>query len=133
MGGRATIGNDNIKRPSTISGSKQGGRRSIETTELDLGLEQKQGRRSFEGHRIEKDADVVVVDASVLVHALYQVKKWCKDGRQEKIIVPLEGPHCCCAVALIIRSLTCSTSSAEYSRYLEERDHPACTAGSGSF
>jgi hypothetical protein len=39
----------------------------------------------------EKDADVVVVDASVLVHALYQVKKWCRDGREEVIIIPLEG------------------------------------------
>lgn len=39
----------------------------------------------------EKDADVVVVDASVLVHALHQVKKWCRDGRAEVVIVPLEG------------------------------------------
>ena len=39
----------------------------------------------------EKDADVVVVDASVLVHALWQVKKWCRDGRQEIVIIPLEG------------------------------------------
>ncbi|KNZ80301.1 hypothetical protein J132_06417 [Termitomyces sp. J132] len=38
-----------------------------------------------------KDADVVVVDASVLVHALYQLKKWCRDGREEVIIVPLEA------------------------------------------
>ena len=41
--------------------------------------------------RQEKDADVVVVDASVLVHALPAVKKWCRDGRQEVVIVPLEG------------------------------------------
>lgn len=39
----------------------------------------------------DKDADVVVVDASVLVHALHQVKKWCKEGREEVIIIPLEG------------------------------------------
>ena len=39
----------------------------------------------------EKDADIIVVDASVLIHALYQVKKWCRDGRQEIVIVPLEG------------------------------------------
>jgi hypothetical protein len=38
-----------------------------------------------------RDADVVVVDASVLVHALYQVKKWCREGREEIIIIPLEG------------------------------------------
>ncbi|KAF7334492.1 PINc domain-containing protein [Mycena venus] len=45
-------------------------------------------RRSMED---EKDADVVVVDASVLVHALHQVKRWCRDGREEVIIVPLEA------------------------------------------
>ncbi|KAJ6589289.1 hypothetical protein B0H19DRAFT_979514 [Mycena capillaripes] len=45
-------------------------------------------RRSMEE---EKDADVVIVDASVLVHALHQVKKWCRDGRQEVVIVPLEA------------------------------------------
>ncbi|KZV75012.1 hypothetical protein PENSPDRAFT_662026 [Peniophora sp. CONT] len=41
--------------------------------------------------RNEKDADIVVVDASVLIHALGQVKKWCRDGREETIIVPLEA------------------------------------------
>ncbi|KAJ7320746.1 hypothetical protein DFH08DRAFT_970473 [Mycena albidolilacea] len=39
----------------------------------------------------EKDADVVVVDASVLVHALHQVKRWCREGREEVVIVPLEA------------------------------------------
>lgn len=45
-------------------------------------------------HKVEKgdkDADIIVIDASVLVHALYQVKKWCRDGRKEILIVPLEG------------------------------------------
>lgn len=41
--------------------------------------------------RKEKDADVVVLDASVLVHGLWQMKKWCRDGREEIIVVPLEG------------------------------------------
>ncbi|VDB83110.1 unnamed protein product [Peniophora sp. CBMAI 1063] len=41
--------------------------------------------------RNEKDADIVVVDASVLIHALGQVKKWCREGREEIIIVPLEA------------------------------------------
>ena len=48
------------------------------------------GRTSAEDKR-EKDADIIVVDASVLIHALYQVKRWCRDGRQEIVIVPLEG------------------------------------------
>ena len=38
-----------------------------------------------------KDADVVVLDASVLIHALGHLKKWSRDGREEIIIVPLEG------------------------------------------
>ncbi|PPR06267.1 hypothetical protein CVT24_000886 [Panaeolus cyanescens] len=48
-------------------------------------------RNSEEEDRKGKDADVVVVDASVLLHALYKVKRWCKDGRQEVLIVPLEA------------------------------------------
>jgi hypothetical protein len=39
----------------------------------------------------EKDADVVVVDASVLIHGIDQFKKWTRAGREEIIIVPLEG------------------------------------------
>jgi len=38
-----------------------------------------------------KDADVIVLDASVLIHALGQLKRWSRDGREEIIIVPLEG------------------------------------------
>ena len=38
-----------------------------------------------------KDADIVVLDTSVLIHALGQLKKWSRDGREEIIIVPLEG------------------------------------------
>lgn len=41
----------------------------------------------------KKDADVVVVDASVLVHALGQLKVWCRNGREEVIVVPLEGMY----------------------------------------
>jgi hypothetical protein len=52
-------------------------------------------RKSSEETRSDKDADIVVVDASVLVHALHQVKKWCRDGRDEIVIVPLEGQSRC--------------------------------------
>ncbi|KAK6992132.1 hypothetical protein R3P38DRAFT_2571105, partial [Favolaschia claudopus] len=31
----------------------------------------------------EQDVDVAIVDASVLVHALRQVKRSCRDGREE--------------------------------------------------
>lgn len=39
----------------------------------------------------KKDADVVVVDASALVHSLGQLKAWCRNNREEVIVVPLEG------------------------------------------
>lgn len=57
-------------------------------------------RKSNEELRGGKDADIIVVDASVLVHALHQVKKWCRDGRDEIVIVPLEGKsgRCNCRV-----------------------------------
>jgi len=63
---------------------------SVHETEHSTARSQKP-RRSNEELRGDKDADVVVVDASVLVHALHQVKKWCRDGRDEIVIVPLEG------------------------------------------
>ncbi|KIJ67312.1 hypothetical protein HYDPIDRAFT_84064 [Hydnomerulius pinastri MD-312] len=53
--------------------------------------EREKPRKSSEGVRSEKDADLVVVDASVLVHALHQVKKWCREGREEIVIIPLEA------------------------------------------
>lgn len=40
---------------------------------------------------LPKDADVVVVDASVLIHGISHIKKWCKDGRREIVVIPLEG------------------------------------------
>lgn len=52
-------------------------------------VDQSSKRRSNE--QLEKDADIVVVDASALVHALHYLKKWCKNGREEVVIVPLEG------------------------------------------
>ena len=60
--------------------------------------EREHERRSEEG-RGQKDADIVVVDASVLVHGLYHLKKWCRDGREEVVIVPLEGACCCSPLA----------------------------------
>jgi hypothetical protein len=48
-------------------------------------------RRSEDDAKGDKDADVVVVDASVLVHGIAHLKRWCRDGRQEVVIIPLEG------------------------------------------
>ncbi|KAI1788234.1 hypothetical protein LXA43DRAFT_649191 [Ganoderma leucocontextum] len=53
--------------------------------------EHERSRRSEEGKGPHKDADVVVVDATVLIHGLYHLKKWCRDGREEVVIVPLEA------------------------------------------
>ncbi|KAF8509865.1 hypothetical protein BU17DRAFT_98593 [Hysterangium stoloniferum] len=38
-----------------------------------------------------RDAEVIVVDASVLIHALGHIKKWCRDGREEIVLIPLEA------------------------------------------
>jgi hypothetical protein len=55
-----------------------------------IGTSPSMGRTPAED-KPEKLADIIVVDASVLIHALYQVKRWCRDDRQEIVIVPLEG------------------------------------------
>ncbi|KAL0572213.1 hypothetical protein V5O48_009748 [Marasmius crinis-equi] len=49
------------------------------------------GNRRKSGDESEKDGDIIVVDASVLVHALNQLKKWSRNGRSEVVIVPLEA------------------------------------------
>lgn len=49
------------------------------------------GNRRKSGEESDKDADIVVVDASVLVHSLNLLKKWSKNGRSEIVIVPLEA------------------------------------------
>ena len=56
---------------------------------------ERRDRRSEEGRGTPKDADVVVLDASVLIHGLYHLKKWSRDGREEVVIVPLEGEPPC--------------------------------------
>jgi hypothetical protein len=48
--------------------------------------EEKRARRPS-----EVDADVIVVDASVLIHAIHQVKLWCRSDRKEKVVIPLEA------------------------------------------
>lgn len=36
-------------------------------------------------------ADIIVVDASLLVHGIGQLKDWCRNNRKEIVIVPLES------------------------------------------
>ncbi|KAF7361107.1 hypothetical protein MSAN_01142300 [Mycena sanguinolenta] len=42
-------------------------------------------------HSNEKDANIIVIDASVLIHALPAVRFWVHEGRTEILIVPLEA------------------------------------------
>lgn len=75
--------------PNPVAQRKKGGETPVDrTTNVSLTARKRSGEEE------RKDADVVVVDASVLVNALYQVKKWCRDGREEIVIVPLEGEYC---------------------------------------
>ena len=72
-------------------------RRAQNTPNVKVAPKKKTGEVQIETRRkspeveSKKDADIVVVDASVLVHALYKVKKWCKAGQEEVVIIPLEG------------------------------------------
>ncbi|KAI0704394.1 hypothetical protein C8T65DRAFT_709110 [Cerioporus squamosus] len=77
------------------SGAKVVKKRSDEA-ERDWGRQaegqraEREERRSADG-KGHKDADIVVVDATVLIHGLYHLKRWCRDGREETVIVPLEA------------------------------------------
>ena len=78
----------------------------------------------------DNDADIIIVDASVLVHALYQLKKWSRDGRKEIIIVPLEG---ILGVHIIFGLLLTQPVSFEYARSAQEGYKPSGSACSCSF
>ena len=78
-------------RPSTAH--QRSHPRSTSTTPSIASKKVRDTRKSGDEER-EREADIIVIDASVLVHALYQVKRWCKDGREEILIVPLEGESC---------------------------------------
>ncbi|KAG6830084.1 hypothetical protein H0H87_009297 [Tephrocybe sp. NHM501043] len=107
-----TVVNGNAKQPPMAPGIKVASRRPGEESQAarkarapgrdpnagiiriqpqDVQRKSKDEERAKECRRDDKDADVVVVDASVLVHALYQLKRWCREGREEIIIVPLEA------------------------------------------
>jgi hypothetical protein len=67
-------------------------RRSYDISTRDVHVDKKDAFQKPKSGN--KTADIIVVDASVLVHALYQVKQWCKEDREEIIIIPLEGSSC---------------------------------------
>lgn len=62
----------------------------------DRALRNPSDKKQKRGQGLTKDADVIVLDASVLIHALGQLKKWSREGREEIIIVPLEGELLIC-------------------------------------
>ena len=74
------------KRGGGGGGVKGQGRRNVSGPETEF-----YGQRKWRDEREEKDADIVVVDVSVLVHGISHLKKWCREGRQEVVIIPLEG------------------------------------------
>jgi hypothetical protein len=77
-----------------------------------------------------KTADIIVVDASVLVHALYQVKQWCREDREEIIIVPLEGSSYRIYLANTRLSQLRHTYSIKHPRSAQKGYIPACTTSS---
>ncbi|TFK80911.1 hypothetical protein K466DRAFT_503057 [Polyporus arcularius HHB13444] len=80
---RNTSGAKVVKKRSDDGGRSLGRHAEGQRTE-------REERRSADG-KGNKDADVVVVDATVLIHGLYHIKKWCREGREEVVIVPLEA------------------------------------------
>lgn len=91
-GSRPGGGRGNSKRGSFLS-SRQGpqsipGKNSKEKHGDDSGEPKPSGASN---DVIHKDADIVIVDASILVYALEQLKVWCKKNREEVVIIPLEG------------------------------------------
>ncbi|KAI5121731.1 hypothetical protein M0805_009024 [Coniferiporia weirii] len=67
----------------------------------------------------ERVADVVVVDASVLVHALDQLKAWCGKGREEVVVIPLEALNTLDTLKKGASSGQIVRRGREASRYLE--------------
>lgn len=78
-----------------------------------------------------KDADIVVVDSSVLVRGIAQLKAWCRDGREEVIIVPLEGTFMFGHGGSWLTC--CPTCSFEHARLAQERNIVFGSAGSHGF
>ncbi|KAI0264890.1 hypothetical protein BC834DRAFT_924461 [Gloeopeniophorella convolvens] len=74
------------------SGAQQQQRLPVGGIRFTTAATRKRGEETAQRKAVPaKDADVVIVDASVLVNALGQVRKWCRDGQEEIIIVPLEA------------------------------------------
>lgn len=73
-------------------GGKKGGEIQIATAPRDIPRRTPADTPTRRRSTDDKDADVIVVDASLLIHGLDYIKKWVKNGREEIVIVPLEGP-----------------------------------------
>ncbi|THV02614.1 hypothetical protein K435DRAFT_716754 [Dendrothele bispora CBS 962.96] len=75
----------NSPNKPTNSNRRRGGDNQSNESAVD------QGSRRRSNSDSEKDADVVVVDASVLIHSISSLKRWSRNGREEVVIVPLEA------------------------------------------
>lgn len=131
-------GNWRDRKTTTNSHTPGANRRGAQTNSATRGPapQRKKGagevvgaRKSVDEDRKDKDADVVVVDASVLIYALYQVKKWCRDGRQEILIVPLEGVSSYVA----LRRVRLTWHSFKYPGLAQEGDLVSRTEGACGF
>lgn len=80
--GRYAVGNGGARSGNGVRGGVDGEHARDLERNSDLDEKEKDGG---------KDADIVVVDASVLVHAIGELKKWCRPKREEIVIIPLEG------------------------------------------
>ncbi|KAF8581158.1 hypothetical protein K439DRAFT_1662417 [Ramaria rubella] len=103
---RSTASNNWRERTGQMGGGRGGKRNGAPAPQVQQGGRKKDRREVRDGresgklqvqkessgaNELEKDADIIVVDASVLVHALGQLKKWCRDGRKEVVLIPLEA------------------------------------------
>ncbi|KAF5361426.1 hypothetical protein D9758_006125 [Tetrapyrgos nigripes] len=73
------------------SSRRRGGGGGADEFDRTRTVEQAGGGRRRSDAESEKDADVVIADASVLIHSLNSLKKWSRNGREEVVIVPLEA------------------------------------------
>ena len=129
-----------LQKPRERRGSRGvGGQRSSPRNARQQQTDEQRRVRSPDGeHSSEredktagkKDASVIVVDASVLIHALGKLKAWCRHNRGEIIIVPLEGTRNRLNV-LLIRSLIYYHCSSEHLGPAQEGVNPPCSPRSG--
>ncbi|KAG8947001.1 hypothetical protein FRC04_011298 [Tulasnella sp. 424] len=82
-GGRNGNPRPQVGTPGRADGNQDSNRRSDTQWRSD--------RRTAQDATQAKVADRIVVDASVLIHALGTVRTWCRESSKEVVIIPLEA------------------------------------------